>query len=277
MDTNFIELINVNKSYGQQILFNQTSFKFSPKSINIILGKNGVGKTTLLDLLSGDVEVDSGEIIGIKGRLFYLKYIPRIFKFDLVKDFLKFIKLSYGQDKIDCQSFKFIGPILNKRICALSTGEEQKVILIAALISKAEIVLLDEPTNGIDKDFKKLLPEILNQILLESNYFFVTTHLPSDFEEIINTKVVLHESKLNQTLEDLPNSYRFTLRMNNHHKLEIILKERDIDFQNIIQRKDGNVELLIDIQKNHSDKLKNILNQLLEQNIEILSFSKVGY
>lgn len=277
METNSIELNNVSKTYGQQILFNQTSFKFSPKSINIILGKNGVGKTTLLDLLSGDVEVDSGEIIGIKGRIFYLKFIPKIFDFDLVKDFLKFIKLSYGQDKIDCQSFKFIGPILNKRICELSTGEKQKVILSAALISKAENVLLDEPTNGIDKDFKKLLPEILNQILLESNYFIVTTHLPSDFENITNTKVVLNESKLKQALEDLPNSYRFTLHANNHHELEITLKEKGIDFKNIISRKDGSVELLIDINKNQPGKLKIIFNQILEQNIEILSFSKVGY
>ena len=126
MDTNQIELIDINKSFGKQALFNNVNYSFSPNLLNIVLGPNGVGKSTLLDILSGDAKPDSGEIKIDRKSLFYLKDIPQKYNLDKVKDFISYVGALYGYRRIEDNIFELVSTIKDKRLYQLSTGKLKK-------------------------------------------------------------------------------------------------------------------------------------------------------
>jgi ATP-binding cassette ChvD family protein len=190
---NVIDAENLEKAYGDNLLFDKLSFKLPPGGIVGVIGPNGAGKTTLFRLITGQEKADNGSIkVGETVKLGYV---------DQSRDTLDGSKtvweeVSGGNDiitlgKKDVQSrayvaaFNFKGGDQQKKVGSLSGGERNRVHLAKMLRSGANVLLLDEPTNDLDVDTLRALEEALEDfagcaVIISHDRFFldrIATHM----------------------------------------------------------------------------------------------------
>ena len=164
-----IEAKNLTKGYGDRLLFEDLTFRLPPGGIVGVIGANGVGKTTLMRLITGQEQPDSGEFR--IGDTVVLGYV------DQSRDALKddntvWQEISGGADEIllgkrkmasraYVGQFNFKGGDQQKKVGLLSGGERNRVHMAKMLKSGANVILLDEPTNDLDVDTLRALEEAL--------------------------------------------------------------------------------------------------------------------
>lgn len=193
LGTNVIDAEDLEKAYGDNLLFDKLSFKLPPGGIVGVIGPNGAGKTTLFRLITGQEAADRGAIkVGETVKLGYV---------DQSRDSLDDKKtvweeISGGNDiitlgKRDVQSrayvaaFNFKGGDQQKKVGSLSGGERNRVHLAKMLRSGANVLLLDEPTNDLDVDTLRALEEALEDfagcaVIISHDRFFldrIATHM----------------------------------------------------------------------------------------------------
>ena len=164
-----IEASHITKSYGDNLLIDDLSFRLPPGGIVGVIGPNGAGKTTLVRMIVGQEKPATGSIrLGETVKLGYV---------DQSRDALDsaksvFEEISGGADEIDlgrrkmparayCALFNFRGPDQQKKTSQLSGGERNRVHLAKMLKTGANVILLDEPTNDLDVDTLRALEEAL--------------------------------------------------------------------------------------------------------------------
>ena len=167
-----LEVKNLSVKLDNKIILNNISFTVEKGEIVAIIGPNGAGKTTLLKAILGLINYEGVvkyKNENIKKYLNEIEYIPQNFNF--LKDFPitveEFLKLRELKEKDYYENvIKEIGVyhILNKKIVEISGGELQRVLISRALINKPELILMDEPTSGIDIEGEKKFYEILNHL-----------------------------------------------------------------------------------------------------------------
>jgi ATP-binding cassette ChvD family protein len=166
---NVIDFDGLTKSFGDQLLIDNLTFKLPPGGIVGVIGPNGAGKTTLFRMITGQEKSDKGEIK--IGESVHLGYV------DQSRDSLDGSKsiweeISGGADVLQlgkrevnsrayCSSFNFKGADQQKKVGQLSGGERNRVHLAKMLKSGANVLLLDEPTNDLDVDTLRALEEAL--------------------------------------------------------------------------------------------------------------------
>ena len=169
LGNNVIEVKNLSKSYEGKDLFRDFSFKIVPGAIVGIIGPNGVGKTTLFRMITGQENPDSGNIsIGESVRLGYVDQSRDALKaesnvWEEISEGLEEIQLgkSIVKSRAYCSAFNFKGSDQQKIVGSLSGGERNRVHLAKMLKSGANVILLDEPTNDLDVDTLRSLEEAL--------------------------------------------------------------------------------------------------------------------
>lgn len=219
-----IEIIDLKKEYNGINAIENINLKIEEGEIFGFIGSDGAGKTTILRILSGVLKPTSGKIL-IKGESLSEKnkkisYVPQ--SFGLYEELTLFENLNffadiYGIDK--SEKYKKIDQILNflnlkdfKNFLAgnLSGGMKQKLSLGCALISNPEILILDEPTNGIDPRSRRDLWEIFYKLSEESVSIILST---SYFEEADLCKriVLLYKGKIlaEGNPEDIKNTFPY--------------------------------------------------------------------
>jgi len=164
-----IELKNTSKAYGEKNLFYDLSFKLGPKERVGIIGRNGLGKSTLLKVMLGMEDPDSGEvIIGNRAEINYvdqnrlqLDYTKSVF--DEVGEGQEYVTL--GEEKLGLRAylkrFLFSDDRINTRVELLSGGERSRVLLAKILKRGGNVLVLDEPTNDLDLSTLRLLEEAI--------------------------------------------------------------------------------------------------------------------
>lgn len=185
-----LELHQVSKSYGERRMVDRFSYVFKKKDRIGIVGKNGIGKSTFLDLLTGKIQPTSGEIIpGVTTKIGYftqevqtLNLTNRVI--EEVKNIAEFITLSDGS-QISASKFldNFLFPpekqynIVEK----LSGGEKKRLQLLKVLVTNPNFLILDEPTNDFDIDTLNVLEDFLDKftgcLLLVSHDRYFMDHL----------------------------------------------------------------------------------------------------
>lgn len=201
------------KSYGPVKAVRDVSFSLPKGEILGLLGQNGAGKSTILNLLSGCLSPDSGQafIAGkdiqakdqeAKRHLGYLPEIPPLYPEMTVMEYLRFCcelklvvrkEIHHHLDEIIslCQLQDFIG----RRIGNLSRGLRQRVGLAQALCGNPEALLLDEPSSGLDpkqaNDFRQLLKR-----LSPDRAILFSSHLLSEVQAVCDRVLILHQGRI---------------------------------------------------------------------------------
>ena len=167
LGTNVIEAVNVTKSYGDKILYENLNFKLPPAGIVGVIGPNGAGKTTLLRLIMGYDKPDSGEFkVGETVKIAYIdqqhKTIdPNKTVYQTIAENSDFIRL--GNREVNARGyvsrFNFSGADQEKLCGILSGGERNRLHLALTLKEQANVLLLDEPTNDVDVNTIRALEE----------------------------------------------------------------------------------------------------------------------
>jgi len=165
-----IEAINVTKSFGDRVLFENLNFKLPPAGIVGVIGPNGAGKTTLFRLIMGLEKVDSGEFsVGETVKTAYIdqqhKQIdPDKTVYETISQNSEYVKL--GNREVNARAyvsrFNFSGADQEKRCGILSGGERNRLHLSLALKEEGNVLLLDEPTNDVDVNTIRALEEGLD-------------------------------------------------------------------------------------------------------------------
>ncbi|MBU2600590.1 MAG: energy-dependent translational throttle protein EttA [Actinobacteria bacterium] len=161
-----IDFADLDKAYGERVLLDDFSASIPPGSIVGIIGPNGVGKTTLLRMVTGAESPDAGTIT--VGDTVQLAYVDQSRTLDPQKSVYDEISggketLTLGKREMNarayCGSFNFLGPDQQKKAGVLSGGERNRVHLAKTLTEGANVLLLDEPTNDLDVNTLRALEE----------------------------------------------------------------------------------------------------------------------
>lgn len=166
------EVNNVSKAFGDKIIIKNFSHIFTKEERVGIIGNNGVGKSTLLNIISGRITPDSGEVI--KGETVKLGYFTqenneldgnkRVLEF--IKDIAEYVTTSDGTKITASQmleNFLFQGPLQHSYISKLSGGEKRRLYLLKVLMEAPNVLFLDEPTNDLDIETLTILEDYLDK------------------------------------------------------------------------------------------------------------------
>lgn len=183
-------------------VLNDLNFEIVPGTVNVLLGLNGCGKTTLIKLLSGLLDVNQGDIqydgksikeLPIKDRSKAFAYVAQIQSGNnefLVKDYLAYgfvntLKFYESPNKKQLEQINIIAKKFNiehllcKELGQLSGGEKQIVTIASAIIQNTPIVILDEPTSALDLKNQNLVLAILKDIAKEGKTIIMSSHNPN--------------------------------------------------------------------------------------------------
>lgn len=203
-----ISINNLHKAFGKNKVLQGIDLSFEGAGITAILGPNGSGKTTLIKCILGMVYPDKGDIqLGgqsIRHEWAYrdqLDYLPQIARFpenltvlelfSLVKDLRK--RTASGEELVELFGLK---PFLNKRLSNLSGGTRQKVNIVQAMMFDSPLVIMDEPTAGLDPVAMIRLKEIIRREKERGKTILITTHLMNFVEEVADDVVFILEGKI---------------------------------------------------------------------------------
>ena len=195
---------NISKAYGKKEVIKDCSFEVFSGQVVGVLGKNGSGKTTLLKILLGFLNIQGGEIL-YNGK----QYDASIYASGLIEnpvfynsmtglDNLNFLLTEYERDELDyyAECFQF-SEALGQKVKTYSLGMKQKLALILLLLQKRAILLLDEPSNGLDIVTKEVLCKLLRaKAQVEGTHIVIASHDIHFLEEICQSVYVLKEGGL---------------------------------------------------------------------------------
>lgn len=164
-----IEALNVNKAFGDKVLYENLNFKLPPAGIVGIIGPNGAGKTTLFRLIMQEDKVDGGEFkVGPTVKIAYVDQAhseinPEHTVFEAITGGTEYVELSGTKlnSRAYVSKFQFAGQDQGKKVKVLSGGERNRLHLALTLRQGANVLLLDEPTNDIDVNTMRALEEAL--------------------------------------------------------------------------------------------------------------------
>lgn len=194
-----IEVRNLGKRFKNFWALQDVSFKLEKGEVLGIVGKNGCGKTTLLNLIAGILRPSSGKIItNNSGVISYIPekpiLIPEISLEDNIKYFADLRKIS---NKRILEEIEYFGlkPHIRKKPKELSKGLQQRLSMIIALLPDPEIILMDEPTSGLDIESKKLIIERIEKLKKSEKIVLYVTHEDEEIEKICSKVLILESGK----------------------------------------------------------------------------------
>ena len=168
-----IEVSHLSKAYGDKVLVKDFSYIFLRDDRIGIIGPNGCGKSTLMDLIAGELEMDAGKVeMGETVRIGYFRqhsHFPdeNLQVLDYIRSIGEYIRTESGLITASqmCGRFLFNLKMQKEKISSLSGGEKRRLYLLAVLVSQPNVLLLDEPTNDLDIETLEILEDYLDQFL----------------------------------------------------------------------------------------------------------------
>ena len=209
-----LKLENINKSYGEISILRNINLEIKDGEIVSILGPSGCGKTTLLNLILGLTDINSGKIIFNEKDITNIPMEKRGFNIvfqdyalfpnlDVYKNIVYGLKnspkISTKEEVEDLINMLGLNPHLSKKIEQLSGGQKQRVALARTMVMKPKILLLDEPLSALDGVIKESIKSKIKQIAREYNLTtIIVTHDPEEALTLSDKVLILNEGKIAQ-------------------------------------------------------------------------------
>lgn len=292
-----ITVKNVTKKYGKFKAVDNISFEINDGEIIGLLGPNGAGKSTTMNILTGFIEPTEGEVI-INGYNISKKpkkakkcigYMPEgvpLYKDMTVKEFvtymaeLKGVKKEQIKESVD-QAIQdtWLQNVKKVLIRNLSKGYKQRVSMAGALVGNPEIIILDEPTVGLDP---KQIIEIRNLIkkLGKNHTLIISSHILSEISQICERVIIINKGQI--VAVDSPEHLEDTVNVEN--AINIIVEDKENKIEKIkiqgakkielIKKNDDNTKEYRIIPEKDYDIRKSIFSDLAKENITIFELKK---
>ena len=223
-----IEVNNISFKYAGQknLVFDDFSLKLEENNIYGLLGKNGTGKSTLLYLISGLLRTKKGSVRfdGIETNRRCPETLREIFivpeEFDLPAMSLEqYVKINepfyprFSREVLEA-CLKDFELSMDVKLNALSMGQKKKVFMSFALAANTKLLLMDEPTNGLDIPSKSQFRKVVAQYMTEERTLIISTHQVHDVESLLDHILILSQQKLllDAPVAEITDKYTFEYR-----------------------------------------------------------------
>ena len=206
-----LEIKNITKLYGQQKALDDVSFIVKPGEVVGLLGPNGAGKSTLMKIITCFIPPTNGDAIVCGQSILddpkevcrHIGYLPEqnpLYTEMFIPEFLKFsadvYKLKNSRQRVD-EMIELVGltPELGKKIGALSKGYRQRVGLAQALIHDPEVLILDEPTTGLDPNQLEEIRKVVRDAG-KSKIVLLSTHIMQEVEAMCSRAIIINHGQI---------------------------------------------------------------------------------
>ena len=284
--TNFIEINNVSKTYGNYKALNNISIRVPKQSIYGLLGPNGAGKTTLIRMLNQITAPDEGEIIfnGEKlnrSHITQIGYLPEergLYRSMKVGEQAVYLAQLKGVSQKDAEKrlkawFNKFG-ILNwwdRKVEELSKGMQQKIQFIVTVIHNPQLLIFDEPFSGFDPINVNLLKKEILELRDKGATIIFSTHNMSSVEELCDNIMLINKGQ-----KILEGSVYQIKQDNKDNKFEVVLRNSESqnlriseslpnDFTLISEKTDSNGEITLNIKAENNTNPNILINYLSEK------------
>ena len=209
-----LKIKNLTKKFGEQVALSNININIEKNEIIGLLGANGAGKSTLMKSIVGGLKIDSGEIlfnnkdittneVETKSKIGFLPENNPLYLDMFVKEYLQFVanihKIPYENvEKV----INLVGltPEKSKKIKQLSKGYKQRVGLAQATIHRPDLLILDEPTNGLDPNQIVEIRNLIKEIGQEKT-IIISTHIMQEVEALCSRVILIHKGNI---IQDCP-------------------------------------------------------------------------
>ena len=255
-----ISITNLTKKYGEQTVLKDINFEIGTGEVVGFLGPNGAGKTTTMKILAGALAYEHGsvKICGVevsteslktKGLIGYLPELNPLYLEMYVKEYLLFVAETYGLGKekhnrvnelIDKVGLR---PEFHKKIGQLSKGYRQRVGLAQALIPNPKVLILDEPTTGLDPNQLEEIRSLIREIGKDRTVL-LSTHIMQEIKAICNRVIIINKGEIVADYSDLSkikafdeNIFHFEVEFLNEVSSKELEKVNNVSSVNILGEK----------------------------------------
>ena len=207
-----LQIRDLSKKYGNKVALRNFSYTFTP-GIYGILGANGAGKSTLMNLITDNVKRTEGQILwdgtdilklgaSFRKLLGYMPQQQGMYSDFSARAFLRYMADVKGLKRKDAkaqieQLFDLVNlkDVAHKKLGGFSGGMRQRILLAQALLGEPQILILDEPTAGLDPKERLRLRQYIAD-LAQNRIVFLTTHIVSDIESIATDVLLMKDGQL---------------------------------------------------------------------------------
>ena len=217
-----LQITNLTKKFGEQTALNNINLSIEKNEIVGLLGPNGAGKSTLMKSITGVVKIDEGEIlfndkyitqypIESKKNIGFLPENNPLYQEMFVKEYLNFVADIHKipSERID-EVIELVGitPEKSKKISQLSKGYKQRVGLAQAILHQPDLLILDEPTNGLDPNQIIEIRNVIKEIGKEKT-IILSTHIMQEVEALCSRVILIHKGNILQdtSIEEFKGRY----------------------------------------------------------------------
>ena len=287
-----IEAKEITFRYKKKNIFKDLSLKFEKGKVYGLLGKNGAGKSTLLYIMTGLLRPQNGKILykgeNVSNRppsaLSDIFIVPEEFALPNIslKRYIAinkpfYPKFSEEQVKKNLSLFE-LEDALNIKLGSLSMGQKKKVFMSFALATNASLMIMDEPTNGLDIPGKSQFKKFIASNMDDERTVIISTHQVQDIEKLIEHVMIIDDSRilLDASATDICNNLYFVSGANSVDLENTIYATKSFQGYNALLRNEENEETVMNLEilfnavlENH-DKIKTIFDnsRLLDDNQE---------
>jgi ABC-2 type transport system ATP-binding protein len=236
-----INVTNITKEYGNQKVLDNVSFNIAKGEVVGFLGPNGAGKSTMMKILTTFIKATDGmamvngyavskDTLKVQKSIGYLPEHNPLYVEMYVREYLEFNAEIYKIPKVEVEKIIYrtgLSSEANKKIGALSKGYRQRVGLASALLHDPEVLILDEPTTGLDPnqliDIRALIKNVG-----ESKTVLLSTHIMQEVEAICDRVIIINKGKivLDKKLIDLKKNAQQIVEVEFDYRVEeVALKQ----------------------------------------------------
>jgi ABC-2 type transport system ATP-binding protein len=235
-----VELENVSKSFGTVQAVQNLDLQIDAGTVFGFLGPNGSGKSTTMKMIMGLLKADSGKLTvygtdvsanpwEIKKLVGYVPESPRLYEFLTGLEYLDFIADVYGlaAETKKTRIEEYLGAFElenreNEMVSGYSHGMKQKIAIIAALLHKPRLLILDEPLSGLDPKSARIVKDLLHKFAAEGVTTIMSTHVLEIADAVCDRIAIMHQGR--KLAEGKPAELRKEAEMPDSTLEEIFLK-----------------------------------------------------